>query len=69
VHGVAARGEELLHAALEGRGHLDDRLVGLDRDHRLVGGEGVAGLDVPLDDGRLLEAFAEIGQVEDAHYW
>ena len=66
---VARRAEQLLHLAAERSGHFDDRLVGLDRDHRLVGLDGLAGLHVPLDDLGFLQALPEVGQVEDAHYW
>src|SRR6185503_9952229 len=55
--------------AREGRRHLDDGLVGLHRDHRLVGLERIARLHVPLDDLGFLQALAEVGQVEDPHYW
>ena len=49
------------------RGDLDHRLLGLDRDQRLVGDDAIADADVPGDDLRLLQTFAEVGQPEGAH--
>jgi hypothetical protein len=50
-----------------GRGHLDHRLFGLDRDQRLIGDDIIALAYMPGDELSLLEAFAEIGEGEDAH--
>ena len=47
------------------RRDLDHGLVGLDRDQRLVGHDVIALADVPGDDLGLLQALAEIRQVED----
>ena len=52
---------------LQGRGHLDHGLVGLDRHERLIGNHVIALIDVPSDDLGLLEAFTEIRQDELAH--
>ena len=52
---------EARDAAGVGGGNVDDRLGGLDRQQRLVELDLVAGLDVPFDDFRFLQAFAEIG--------
>ena len=49
------------------RGDFHHRLFGLDRDQRLIDDDVVALGDVPGDDLRLLQAFAEIGKVERAH--
>ena len=67
-HHLALRREQLLDAAGEGRRNVHHRLVGLHRHHRRVGGNVVAGLDVPLDDLGFLQAFAEVGKIEDFHY-
>ena len=49
------------------RRHLDHRLLGFDRDERLVGDDMVALADMPSDQLRLLQPLAEIRQNEDAH--
>src|SRR3954453_1126812 len=51
-------------AAALRRGHLDDGLVRLDRDERLIRHDVIALVDVPGDDFRFLQAFPEVGQVE-----
>ena len=66
---VAGGAEEPLHLSRVGRGHLDNRLVGLHRDHRLVGLDRLPRLHVPFDDLGFLQSLAEIGQVEHPHYW
>src|SRR5436309_3389783 len=48
-------------AALRGR-HLDNGLVGLDRNERLVDDDVIALIHMPADDLRFLEAFANIGK-------
>ena len=50
-----------------GDGHFDDRLRGLDSQHRLVDRDRVADVDVPTDDFRLGETFAEIRKIESRH--
>src|SRR5439155_2710636 len=67
VDDILRLAEELLDASGLRRWNLDDRLVGLHRDERLVDTDFVALLDMPLDDLRLLHAFAEIGQLEYFH--
>src|SRR5204863_6723118 len=49
------------------RWHLDDRLLGLDRDERLIGHYMIALADMPRDQLGLLQAFAEIRQHKRAH--
>lgn len=67
MHDVARLAEQPGDAAGLRRRDLDDGLGGLDRDQRLIGLDGVAGLHVPLHDLRLLQPFAEIRQFEDDH--
>jgi hypothetical protein len=50
-----------------GRRHLDDGLVGFDRDKRLIDDDMIAGRDMPGDDFGFAQSFAEIGQVEGLH--
>ena len=63
AHGAVQLGDQ---AGMRCR-DLDHGLVGLHRDERLVGHDVVALADVPGDDLGLLQALAEIRQVEDAH--
>ena len=65
VHDVVRLAVELFDAPGLRRRNLDDRLVGFHRHERLVDTYFVALLDMPLDNLRLLHAFAEIGQLED----
>jgi hypothetical protein len=58
---------DLRNPAGVGRRHLDDRLGGLDRQHRLVHLHEVALGHEPADDLRLRQALAEIGQVESLY--
>ena len=55
----------------DGRRHLDGHLVGLELDHRLVGGDGVAHLLEPLADRRLGDALAQRGHpdVSRHQFW
>ena len=53
------------HAAGDGGGDVHHRLRRFEGDHRLVEGDALAFRDVPLDDIRLGEPFAEIGEPED----
>jgi hypothetical protein len=46
-------------------GHLDGRLVGHHVGEHLLGGDRIAGLDVPLDQLHLGDAFAD---VRDLHH-
>ncbi len=55
---------QFLHGAGERRRHVDDGLRGFHRHQRGVELDGVAFLDVPLDDGRVGQAFAEVRQVK-----
>ncbi|MNY62239.1 hypothetical protein D3C86_1990220 [compost metagenome] len=64
---VALGAVGLQHHAVVGRRNVDDGLGGFHRDQQLVGLDAVAGLDVPFDDFRLLQAFAEVGQLEVFH--
>ena len=64
---LARLGEQPRDPARLRRGHLDHRLLGLDRDERLIGDDMVAFRDMPGDDLGLLQPFAEIGQREGAH--
>ena len=52
------------HLAGDGRGHFDHGLRGFHRDQVVVQLDRVADLDEPLDDGRVRQAFAEVGQQE-----
>jgi len=68
-HGVADTDLQLLDDALQRRGHVHRRLVGLQRDERVLRRDGVAGRDVHLDDGNVVEDLVdrlELGQVEPA---
>src|SRR5262249_21424077 len=47
--------------------HLDDGLVGLERDERLIDDHAVTLVDVPRHDFGFFEPFAEIRQYELAH--
>ena len=51
--------------AREGNRHLDRGLRGLDLDHHLVDGDGVADRDLPFDDLGLGQPLAQVGQQED----
>ncbi len=62
---VARRAMQRRNAARMGRRHLDHRLVGLDRDQRLVGDHMIADADVPGDDLRLLQSLSQIRQFKD----
>ncbi|MBD2900810.1 hypothetical protein amrb99_98200 [Actinomadura sp. RB99] len=64
VHGLALGDQQLGDHALERAGQLHDRLGRLDLHDRLVDLDGVAGLDVPLDDLRLGQSLADVGQLE-----
>src|SRR3546814_19988180 len=46
------------------RGHYDHGLGGFHRHQIVVEADGVAFLDVPLDDGGVGQAFAEVGEQE-----
>ena len=61
VDGVALVGEDLGQGAARGRGHLGVDLVGRDRDDRLVLGDLVPGLLVPLEDRPLGDRLAHLG--------
>jgi hypothetical protein len=61
---VARRAVELLDRAGVGRRHIDHRLGGFHRAQRCVELDVVAFFHVPLDDGGVGQAFAEVGQVE-----
>src|SRR5207248_9445803 len=64
---VAFGAEQTRDAAALRRGYLDYGLVGLDRKQRLVDHDVIAFVDVPTNDLRLFEAFAEVGELELAH--
>ena len=62
LHKIAFAAEQAGDAAaLRGR-HLDNGLVGLDRNERLVDDDVIALIHMPADDLRFLEAFAKIGK-------
>ena len=63
-HDVAGVTGQLQHLAGDRRGHFDHRLGGFHRHQRLVQADHVAFLDEPLDDGRVGQAFAEVGKME-----
>ncbi len=67
MHQLAGLAVQFRDAAVVGGGDVHDRLGGLDRDQRLVGGDLVARLDVPFDDLGFLQSFAQVGQLEDLH--
>ncbi len=50
-----------------GRGDLHHRFLGLHRDQRLIRHHVIALGDVPGNDLRFLQAFAEVGQNESRH--
>ena len=61
---VALGAEQPRDTAAQRRWDLDHRLVGFHRDERLVGDDVVTLVDVPCDDLRLFQAFAQIRQIE-----
>ena len=61
VDDVADLAVQLLDDAGPRARHLDERLVRLHLRHRLVLLDLLAGLDAPLDELRLVHAFAEVG--------
>ena len=65
--GLALGHHQPLHDAGERRRQLDQRLRGLDLDHDLVDGDGVALLDLPGHDLGLGETLAHVGQLELGH--
>lgn len=67
VEDVALGAEQLAHHPIVGRGDVHQRLGGFHRDQALVGAHAVAGLDVPFDDFRFLQALAQVGQLEVLH--
>ncbi len=67
VEDVALGAEQLAHHPVVGRGDVHQRLGGFHRDQALVGAHAVAGLDVPFDDFRFLQALAQVGQLEVLH--
>ena len=64
VDGHAFRHEQFGDGPGERGRQFDDRLGGFDLADDVVDGHGVARLDLPGDDFRLREAFADVGQVE-----
>ena len=54
----------VVHHAVEGDRQLDGRLRGLDLAHDLAVGDGVAGLDVPLEDLGLGQPLADVRHLE-----
>ena len=67
VEDVALGAEQLAHHPIVGRRDVHQRLGGFHRDQALVGAHAVAGLDVPFDDFRFLQALAQVGQLEVLH--
>jgi hypothetical protein len=67
LHDVARLGEKLDDLSGFRRRDFDYRLVRFHGHQWLVGADMVAGAHVPVQDFGLLQAFAEIGQAEDAH--
>jgi hypothetical protein len=63
---VADADEELLHDARERGGDLHRRLVALEDEQRLLGGDAVAGCDEQLDDVDALEV-ADVGELHFLH--
>ena len=66
-HHLPDRAAELDHAAGHRRGHFDRGLVGHHVAQRLVLGDAVAHLDVPLDDLHFGDAFADVRHADDVH--
>ena len=64
---VTLASKQVRDAAAPGRGHFDDRLVGFNRNERLIGDDMVALVDVPGHDLGFFKTFAEIRQCELAH--
>ena len=56
------------HDAALGRGDIDHRLVGLDRDQRVARLDRIARLDLPGDDFGVVQPFAQVGKIEYAHW-
>ena len=67
MHDVAGLTEQLGNAARLRRRNLHDRLGGLHRYQWLIGLDGIAHLDVPFHDLRLLQPLTEVRQFEDDH--
>ena len=65
-HAVADPDLELLDDALDRRGHVHRRLVGLERDERILERDRVAGRHVHLDDGDVLEV-PDVGNLDLDH--
>ena len=63
AHLVAELHLHLADDAVGGRGHVERRLVALQRDERLVGLDRLARLHVHLDDGHVLEV-ADVGDLD-----
>jgi hypothetical protein len=64
IDDVTRRAVQLGDLAGVRRGHIDDRLGGFHRAQRCIELDGVAHLHVPLDDGCVGQAFAEVGEIE-----
>jgi hypothetical protein len=58
---------EFADDAGDGRGEVNDGLVGLDLGEDLVFGHAVAGVDVPGDEFALGDALAHVGELELEH--
>jgi hypothetical protein len=54
-HAVPDRDLKLAHDTVDRRRHVHRRLVGLQRDQRILGAHGVAGRDVDLDHRDVVE--------------
>ena len=66
-HYVSLNAEQVRDASTRRRRYLDDRLVCLDGNERLIGDDVIAFVDIPGDDLCLLKTFSEIRQHELAH--
>ncbi|MGY3526390.1 hypothetical protein ACVWWS_005227 [Pseudomonas chlororaphis] len=64
---VARRAIGFRHHAVIGRGNVHQGLGGFHRHQQLIGLDRIAGPDVPFDNLRFLQAFAQIGQFEIFH--
>ena len=63
-HDVASITRKLQYPAGHRRRHLDHRLRGFHRHQRCIELDDIARFDKPLDDGRIGQALAEVGEDE-----
>jgi hypothetical protein len=64
---VSLIGVKFQNLSRERTGYFYDGFGRLNGHHRLIDFDGVAFLDMPRDDFRLGQAFAQVGEVEGGH--